>query len=157
MFRIIKIKQGEYRKPFPKNIKPIFKWFYSIIDVFTLSAEICTERILFNLCVLNNTLFYLNINLSSVTIPLPDKIDNIISHTFNIFIGKHKDLEIESYTTSSPGFSILFRYVIHEDHPGLMIEIKFIMFVITFHFYDGRHWNYDSGDWEKYNIVEETK
>lgn len=87
-----------------------------------------------------------------------------IIHYFNPLIGclqlsKHKFLEWQfCFFKASRGFTnhypleFKFQFSRKVDHAGLQIILGlYKVFWFEISFYDHRHWNDDTNDWEKYN------
>lgn len=63
---------------------------------------------------------------------------------------KHKFWECQIDKTSDVlGFEI--RYTIKQDHAGLWLSFALFGYDVIFNWYDNRHWNSVTQDWEKYD------
>ena len=65
-------------------------------------------------------------------------------------IGKNKAVEFNGYRTNSIidlDFDLRFR----GDHAGARIMLGLFGYSVELHFYDCRHWNYETNTWEVYD------
>ena len=81
---------------------------------------------------------------------------NPLSNTWTIlwnksrFIGKNKAVEFNGYRTNHIiNVDLQFKPV--GDHGGARIMLGVFGFDIELHFYDCRHWNYETKTWEVYD------
>jgi hypothetical protein len=63
---------------------------------------------------------------------------------------KHKAWEFNGYQTSRI-IDIEFNLKPRGDHAGARIMLGLFGYDVELHFYDVRHWNYDTNTWETYN------
>lgn len=66
------------------------------------------------------------------------------------FIGKNKAVEFNGYRTNHI-FNVDFNFKPAGDHGGVHIMLGLFGYDIELHFYDTRHWNYETNTWEKYD------
>lgn len=65
---------------------------------------------------------------------------------------KHKFWECQFDKTSDIlGFEI--RYTVKQDHAGLYVSLALFGYDAIFNFYDNRHWNKETQDWEHYDTT----
>ena len=65
-------------------------------------------------------------------------------------IGKHKAVEFNGYRTNriiDLDFDLRFR----GDHAGARVMLGLLGYSVELHFYDTRHWNWDTNTWETYD------
>jgi hypothetical protein len=62
---------------------------------------------------------------------------------------EHKFIELEIYRSSTI-LSVSVNYTIRCDHAGLDILVGMLGYNLHFNFYDSRHWNTHTNDWEIY-------
>lgn len=69
-------------------------------------------------------------------------------------ISKNKNIEVEMYISSLRDelfyINIDLRWF-GRDHAGPSIELGVVGYHFSVGIYDGRHWDYDLGRWEKYD------
>jgi len=65
-------------------------------------------------------------------------------------VGKNKAVEFNGYCTNHI-FNIDFNFKPAGDHGGVHIMLGLFGYDIELHFYDTRHWNYETNTWEKYD------
>ena len=65
-------------------------------------------------------------------------------------VGDHKSWEFNGYQTAlliELDFGLSFR----GDHAGLRTTLGLLGYSVEFHFYDTRHWNFETNTWVKYD------
>jgi hypothetical protein len=65
-------------------------------------------------------------------------------------IGKNKALEFNGYRTNYI-INADFNFKPAGDHAGARIMFGLFGFDVELHFYDTRHWDYDTNTWETHN------
>jgi hypothetical protein len=60
---------------------------------------------------------------------------------------KNKFVELEIYRTSNL-ISVMFNWTICQDHAGVDIEFDLFGHCVHFQFYDNRHWNFETKNYE---------
>jgi hypothetical protein len=82
----------------------------------------------------------INFNLSN---PWSKRWDNVWCRAYNTPV-KNKYIELEvAKDTSIICFSC--RFNIRTDHGGLYMDLGLLGYSVSFNWYDGRHWNRESG------------
>jgi hypothetical protein len=66
------------------------------------------------------------------------------------FIGKNKAVEFNGYRTNHI-VNVDFNFRPAGDHAGARIMLGLFGFDAELHFYDTRHWNYETNTWEVYD------
>lgn len=62
---------------------------------------------------------------------------------------KNKSLEFEILYSNSFLFKLELDFsIIGKDHAGIRFEVGLFGLELVFHFYDNRHWNYETNAWE---------
>jgi hypothetical protein len=65
---------------------------------------------------------------------------------------KNKACELEYTFYAGTLVELDVNYGIREDHAGFEFIIGLLGYIVRFHIYDTRHWNYETNDWEHYVI-----
>jgi hypothetical protein len=65
-------------------------------------------------------------------------------------VGKNKAVEFNGYRTNHI-INADFNFKPAGDHGGARIMLGVFGFDVELHFYDTRHWDYDTNTWETYN------
>lgn len=63
---------------------------------------------------------------------------------------KNKFIELE-VTRDFTLVSFMFNWTIRQSHAGLDLELGLLGFCVHFDFYDIRHWNHETANWEVYD------
>jgi hypothetical protein len=79
-----------------------------------------------------------------------DRFESIFSDTGGTPF-EHKFWEIQAIKTNDI-VSLDFRITTRCDHAGIDLWIGLLGYSINFTFYDNRHWNYITGDYEKEHV-----
>ena len=90
----------------------------------------------------------------------------MINFSFNIFnpwsnrwdilwhrsklLGKHKAVEFNGYRTYHI-IDVNFEFKPTGDHVGVSLMLGLLGYVVELHFYDTRHWDYETNTWETHN------
>jgi hypothetical protein len=82
---------------------------------------------------------------------MPWRSDNVWDILWNISrsVTKHKAIEFNGHRTGrfiNVEFALRFR----GDHAGARVALGLFGYEVELHFYDMRHWDYDSHTWECY-------
>ncbi len=64
-----------------------------------------------------------------------------------VFKNKFWEAQIDK-TSDIVGFE--FRLTSRQDHAGLFLTVALFGYELIFNFYDNRHWNHETSDWEVY-------
>jgi hypothetical protein len=81
-------------------------------------------------------------------------ISNPLSDTWTIlwnkssFLSKNKAIEFNGYRTNHI-INVDFNFKPSGDHAGARIMLGILGFNIELHFYDTRHWDWETDTWEK--------
>lgn len=67
-------------------------------------------------------------------------------------LGQHRAVELECTYYSPSLFDVDVSISIREDHAGVDFTIGLLGLGIHFRIYDRRHWNYETKNWEIYNV-----
>jgi hypothetical protein len=65
-------------------------------------------------------------------------------------LGKHKAVEFNGYCTYHI-INVNFEFRPTGDHGGARLMLGLLGYVVELHFYDCRHWNYETKTWEVYD------
>lgn len=68
-------------------------------------------------------------------------------HVWHGKITRHKSWEIQLMKTNTIVECDL-AYTTQQDHGGLRLEFGVLGYTMCFHFYDRRHWNHNTNQWE---------
>jgi hypothetical protein len=80
-------------------------------------------------------------------------ISNPLSDTWTIlwnkssFLSKNKAIEFNGYRTNHI-INVDFNFKPKGDHAGARVMLGILGFDIELHFYDTRHWNWETNSWE---------
>jgi hypothetical protein len=66
------------------------------------------------------------------------------------FVGKNKAVEFNGYRTNHI-VNVDLHLKPRGDHAGVRIVLGLFGYDTELHFYDTRHWNYETGAWEVYD------
>ena len=66
------------------------------------------------------------------------------------FISKNKAVEFNGYRTNHI-IRIDFNFRPAGDHAGVRLMLGLLGYDVELHFYDTRHWDYETNTWEIYN------
>ena len=66
------------------------------------------------------------------------------------FVGKNKVVEFNGYRTNHI-ITVDLHLKPRGDHAGVRIMLGLLGYDVELHFYDCRHWNYETGAWEVYD------
>ena len=66
------------------------------------------------------------------------------------FIGKNKAVEFNGYRTNHI-INLDFNLSIAGNHAGARVMLGVFGYSVELHFYDTRHWDYETDTWEKYD------
>jgi hypothetical protein len=66
-------------------------------------------------------------------------------------VSKNKAIELEFCRSDDVIVNGSFNISTRSDHAGVHITLGLLFYVVDFNFYDTRHWNYKTNDWELYN------
>jgi hypothetical protein len=72
--------------------------------------------------------------------------NHIFSRSWNTFI-KNKYFEIEVLQDCEYLLNFNFNWTTRCDHAGVRLELGLFGYVLVFHFYDNRHWDYKINNW----------
>ena len=64
-------------------------------------------------------------------------------------VTKHKAWEFNGYRTGRL-INVDFHWTLQGDHAGARLMLGVFGYEVELHFYDTRHWNYDTNTWECY-------
>jgi len=87
---------------------------------------------------------------TQISLPF-DHFKNLGSIGGKLFGNKAWELEHTFY--SGALFDFDTSYSIREDHAGFEFSLGILGYGIHFHFYDTRHWDYESESWQVYSNV----
>ena len=79
--------------------------------------------------------------------PWSDRFEPLVSRGGKL--SKHKAWEVELYRCDSIA-EIEAKFTIREDHAGIVLGLGLFSYVIQLQWYDTRHWNYATHQWEMY-------
>lgn len=65
-------------------------------------------------------------------------------------VAKHKCIEIEVSWTDYTVVGFDFEFHIRRDHAGLRTDVTLFGLCFSFNFYDTRHWDRETDDWNSY-------
>ena len=89
----------------------------------------------------------ININFN-IRNPLSNRFENLWNRVYNTpFKNKFVELEITKDFTL---VSFMFNWTVRQSHAGLDFEIGLLGYNCRFNFYDCRHWDTVTNDWEIY-------
>jgi hypothetical protein len=85
----------------------------------------------------------------NITNPWSRRWENVWCRVYNTPF-KNKFIELEVVKDTSL-VSCSFKLTTQTDHSGLYMDLGFLGYNFSFNFYDNRHWDHNTNDWEKHD------
>lgn len=74
-----------------------------------------------------------------------------VEKTWLITKNKSLELQISKWGHSWTLIGLTVRYTMRQSHAGLMLEFELFNYSLIINLCDNRHWDWQKGEWEKYD------